>query len=216
MSRRTTAGEPRHRKRSGHRGLCTVCAHEDRSRIEMLRAVGVSCAAIGSRFKCSADAVWRHFRNHTSPAIRAAHASKALRPGVTLEKLVNEEGAAVLEHLQNIRGKLYVLFDASIEAGDAYAGALMANRLHDNLAMVAKLTGELSKHIAPSVTNIFINPLFADLQATLIRTLAGFPAARVAVIQAFREIEARGGPSAASAIEHNPSPVVDDDADRAA
>jgi len=216
MSRRITAGQQRHRKRSGHTGLCTICRHEDRSRIEMLCAIGVSHRAIASRFKVSADATWRHFKNHTSPALRAAHASKALRPGVTLEALVDAEGAAVLEHLQNIRGKLYVLFDGAIEAGDAYAGALMANRLHDNLAMVAKLTGELAKHVAPSVTNIFINPLFADLQATLIRTLAGFPAARVAVIQALREIEARGAPLAAPAIEHNPSPMVDGDADRAA
>ena len=69
-------------------------------------------------------------------------------------------------------------------------------------------------HIETWIQAFFINPLFADLQATLIRTLAGFPAARVAVIQAFREIEARGGPSAAPAIEHNP--MVDADADRAA
>src|ERR1700753_3561426 len=90
---------------------CTICTHVERSRIEHLMAAGASKRSIAERFNVSADAAFRHFKNHVSPAMKAASVAKALKPGVELEAMLTEESNGLLHHLQNIRGKLYVAFD---------------------------------------------------------------------------------------------------------
>lgn len=171
---------------------CTICKHMERSRIEHLMAAGASKRSIAERFNVSSDAAFRHFRNHVSPAMKAASIAKALRPGVELEQLVEEESGALFQHLQNIRGKLYHAFDASVEAGDRTASALLAGRLMENLRFLSELTGRLQKYATPThVTNVNIqtSPQFLNMQARLIQALAPFPEARRAVIQAFRAID---------------------------
>src|SRR4051812_3513878 len=169
---------------------CTICVHAERSRIEHLMAAGSSKRAVGERFGVSSDAAFRHFRNHVSPAMKAASVAKALKPGVELEAMLTEESNGLLHHLQNIRGKLYVAFDASVEMGDRVGSALLAGRLLENLRFLSELTGRLQKYATPhSVTNISIqtSPQFLSLQARLIQALAPFPDARRAVISAFRD-----------------------------
>lgn len=171
---------------------CTICIHPERSRIEHLMAAGASKRAIGERFNVSADAAWRHFANHVSPAMKAASVVKALAPGVELEAMVTEEANGLLHHLQNIRQKLYYSFDAAVEAGDRNATAILAGRLLENLRFLSELTGRLQKYATPnSVTHINIqtSPQFLNLQAHLIQALAPFPEARRAVVQAFREVD---------------------------
>jgi hypothetical protein len=155
-------------------------------------AAGVSKRSIAERFSVSADAAFRHFRNHVSPAMKAASVVKALKPGVELEAMLTEESNGLLQHLQNIRGKLYHAFDASVEAGDRNATAILAGRLLENLRFLSELTGRLQKYATPnSVTNINIqsSPQFLNLQAHLIQALAPFPEARRAVVAAFREVD---------------------------
>jgi hypothetical protein len=173
-------------------GRCTVCKHTERSRIEMLMVAGVSKRSIAERFAVGQDAAWRHFTNHVSPAMKAAVAAKALKPGVELEALLTEESTGLLHHLQNIRQKLYVAFDAAIESGDRNGASLLAGRLMENLRFLSELTGRLQKYAAPThVTNVNIlaSPQFLNVQARLIQALAPFPEARRAVISAFRELD---------------------------
>ena len=180
---------------------CTICRHPERSRIEHLMAAGASKRSIAERFAVSSDAAFRHFRNHVSPAMKAASVAKALKPGVELEALVEEESGALFHHLQNIRGKLYHAFDNAVEVGDRTSTALLAGRLLENLRFLSELTGRLQRYATPShVTNISIqtSPQFLSLQARLIQALAPFPEARRAVIQAFREIDENTPPPANS------------------
>jgi hypothetical protein len=177
---------------------CTICVHLERSRIEHLMASGVSKRAIAERFAVSADAAWRHFTNHVSPAMKAASVVKALRPGVELEALVTEEANGLLHHLQNIRQKLYYSFDSAVEAGDRNATAILAGRLLENLRFLSELTGRLQKYAAPqSITNINIlaSPTFLNLQTKLIAALAPYPDARRAVVQSFRELDDAAPPN---------------------
>ncbi|HEX3430492.1 MAG TPA: hypothetical protein VHT03_06355 [Rhizomicrobium sp.] len=197
-------------KTTAPNGRCTICRHAERSRIEMLMVAGASKRSIAERFHVGQDAAWRHFTNHVSPAVKAATAAKALKPGVELEALLTEESTGLLHHLQNIRQKLYVAFDNAVEAGDRNAISLLAGRLMENLRFLSELTGRLQKYAAPhSVTNINIlaSPQFLGLQARLVQTLAPYPEARRAVIAAFREIdEAAPIPAPSLAL---PAPIAD-------
>jgi hypothetical protein len=171
---------------------CTICQHPERSRIEMLMVAGASKRSIAERFTVGQDAAWRHFTNHVAPHVKAALAAKALKPGVELEELLTEESTGLLHHLQNIRQKLYVAFDAALEAGDRNAISLLSGRLMENLRFLSELTGRLQKYATPnSVTtvNILASPQLLGLQARLIQVLAPYPDARRAVIAAFRETD---------------------------
>lgn len=177
--------------RSGPNGRCAVCGHEQRSLIETMMATGVSTKRVGERFGVHWAAVHRHWHHHTPPSVRAARAANALRPGVELDKLINDESAGLLEHLQNVRGKLYLLFDTAVEVGDRNAAALLSGRLHENLTIVARLTGELMKHATPTVTNVLVNPDVLQLMHAVRAAVAPFPEARQAVVAALAEIEQR-------------------------
>jgi hypothetical protein len=171
---------------------CTICVHVERSRIEHLMAAGASKRAVAERFNVSADAAWRHFARHVSPAMKAASVVKALRPGVELEALVTEEANGLLHHLQNIRQKLYYSFDSAVEAGDRNATAILAGRLLENLRFLSELTGRLQKYATPNnvtTINILASPTFLNLQTKLIAALAPYPDARRAVVQSFRELD---------------------------
>src|SRR5713101_3860681 len=57
---------------------CTICQHPQRPNIDLAIATGISRRLIAARFKVSADVVWRHGREHLTPEIRAALATKVL------------------------------------------------------------------------------------------------------------------------------------------
>jgi hypothetical protein len=81
----------------------------------------------------------------------------------------------VTEALKAIRGPLFGLFLAAVDIGDNKGAAAISGRLHENLALVAKLTGELVAHAGTSITNILLSPDFQRLRAELIRVLARYP-----------------------------------------
>src|SRR5579864_704987 len=172
-------------------GRCQVCRSNDRSQIETLLACGATKISVARRFNLSFDTVDRHWRNHCWPSQRAARAAKALRPGVEIEKLINEESSGLLENLKGIRAKLHYLYDAAVEARDTRNAALIVTRLHENLRLVANLTGELIKHTTPNITNIMVNGDVVELMNAVRLAVAPYPEARKAIVTAFDRLEAR-------------------------
>ena len=70
---------------------CTICSHPERARIEHVMAQGASRAAAVQKFRCSPDAIVRHWNNHVADHVKAATLVKALKPGVELDRLLNDE-----------------------------------------------------------------------------------------------------------------------------
>ena len=101
------------------------------------------------------------------------------------------------------------LFLVAIDTGDSKAAAALAARLHDSLALAAKLTGELAPHTGVSVTNILLSPDFQRLRAELMRALEGHPEARAEVAAVFRraglQAAAEMGAPATKVIEAQPT-----------
>jgi hypothetical protein len=54
----------RRMNRTNHR--CQVCKHQDRWRIELLRAGGASLDSLATKFSVDRDAIWRHWQKHAS------------------------------------------------------------------------------------------------------------------------------------------------------
>jgi hypothetical protein len=187
---------------------CTICNHPARPQIDLAIATGLSKRAVAKRFDVSRDAVWRHAQAHLSAEMRAALATKLLQREGDTRRILLEEGAGVTEALKAIRGPLFGLFLAAIDTGDHKAAAALSGRLHENLALVAKLTGELVPHAGTSITNVLLSPDFQRLRAELIRVLARYPEAQAEVAAVLRQAGLRGateiGASAAKTIEALP------------
>lgn len=102
----------------------------------------------------------------------------------------------MLENLRVIRAGLYKQYDAALEAGDRNSGALLAGKLHQNLQITARITGELASSPLININNTQNNntvmvesPAFAAFQARLIAVLRNHPAARDEVLREFQRIE---------------------------
>ena len=119
--------------------------------------------------------------------MRAALATKLLQREGDTRRILLEEGAGVSEALKAIRGPLFGLFLAAVDSGDNKAAAALSGRLHENLALVAKLTGELVPHAGTSITNVLLSPDFQRLRTELIRVLAHYPEAQAQVAAVFRQ-----------------------------
>ena len=122
---------------------CTICNDPARPQIDLAIATGLSKRAVAQRFGVSRDAVWRHGQAHLSAEMRAALSTRLLQREGDMRRILLEEGTGVVEALKAIRGPLFGLFLVAIDIGDAKAAAALAARLHESLALAAKLTGEL-------------------------------------------------------------------------
>jgi len=188
---------------------CTICNHPARPQIDLAIATGLSKRAIAERFGVSRDAVWRHAQAHLTAEMRAALAIKLLQREGDTRRILLEEGAGVTEALKAIRGPLFGLFLAAVDTGDNKAAAALSGRLHENLALVAKLTGELVPHAGTSITNVLLSPDFQRLRAELIRVLARYPEAQAEIAAVFRQAGLRAatemGAAAGKVIEAIPA-----------
>ena len=176
--------------RPGPNGRCTVCRHSERARIERMLSAGASKRSVGAKFKLAPDAVWRHWHNHVSAEARAAYVAGAGLSKDQLEQVAADEALSVLDHLKIIRGRLYFGLDAVSEAGDRINLDRLAGRLHENLSLVAKLTGELQRGPLFNIqNNVSISPDYSLAIARIVAAVAPFPDARIAIVAALRDLE---------------------------
>lgn len=173
-------------------GQCSICAHEQRYRIELAMVSGVGRRVIAKRFGVSGDAAWRHLRNHVPGERRAQLVAGPLKLGELAEKAASE-GLALLDYLALLRSSLLSQYLAAADVGDRQGSALLAGKLLQCLSLIAQCSGELNRASGPITNNTLImaSPLMADLQSMLIRTLSPFPEARQAVLGGLEELSAR-------------------------
>jgi hypothetical protein len=193
---------------------CQVCRHEQRWRIELLRAGGASLDSLAAKFGVDRDAIWRHWHLHVTDEAKASY----LCGPADMEKLAEKaaaEGDSVIDYLKMCRSTLVAQMAAMNDAGDARGAAYVAVQLTKVLEAMARITGELNDLARSATFNITNNnvavlqehPEFARLQASLMRALGPFPDARNAVASALSDLDSQNAPAATAAsamrvIEH--------------
>jgi hypothetical protein len=166
--------------------LCQVCRHQDRWRIELLRAGGASLDSLATKFDLDRDAIWRHWTKHVSDEAKATYLCGPAEMASLAEKAA-VEGDSVLDYLRMCRSTLVAQLAAMGEAGDARAVGYIAGQLTKTLDTMARVTGEigdLARSVTINNTNVAVlnHPQFASVQACMLRALAPFPDARGAVV----------------------------------
>jgi hypothetical protein len=176
---------------------CQVCRHEERWRIELLRAGGASLDSLAAKFNLDRDAIWRHWRQHVTDEAKATY----LCGPADMEKLAEKaalEGDSVIDYLRMCRSTLVAQMAAMNDAGDARGAAYVAVQLTKVLEAMARITGELNDLARSAtfnisnVTNVAVleqHPIFMRMQASMLRALGPFPDARNAVVAALRDLD---------------------------
>jgi hypothetical protein len=177
---------------------CQVCRHDERWRIELLRAGGASLDSLAEKFSLDRDAIWRHWNRHVSQEMKASYLCGPAQLAELGEKAA-AEGDSVLDHLRMIRTVLTGQLAAMTEAGDGRGVAYVAGRLTSVLETIARVTGELgsmaqSVNITNNLTVLAEHPAFMKMQATMLHALAAFPDARASVVAALRALDDENAP----------------------
>ena len=73
---------------------CTVCAHPQRRRIEILKTAGASLDELARRFNLSRDAIHRHWRRHVSEGTKAGYCAGPVALERRFEKALDDGGNA--------------------------------------------------------------------------------------------------------------------------
>src|SRR5258705_5493469 len=185
-------------KRRPRPSVCQVCRHDERWRLELLRAGGAGLDSLAEKFGVSRDSIFRHWNLHVTPEMKASYLCGPAQLSQLGEKAA-AEGDSVLDHLRMIRTVLTGQLAAMTEAGDGRGAAYVAGRLTATLETIARVTGELgsmaqSLNLTNNLTVLAEHPAFIRVQATMLRALAAFPDARASVVAALRELDQDNAP----------------------
>ena len=156
--------------------VCTVCSHPDRPAIDQSMLNHRPFRAIADTFRVSRQALVRHYDDHLPAALAKAKEAEDVRQAIdhiTQFKVVNSVTLAILKEARDRSDH-----DTALRAID---------RVLKQVELQAKLIGELDDR--PQV-NILISPEWAELRSVILRALAPYPEARLALAEA---LDARGG-----------------------
>jgi hypothetical protein len=200
------------------RSKCAVCKHPERWRIELLKAGGASLNSLAQKFGVSRDSIDRHWHRHVSPETKASYLCGPAELASLAGKAA-QEGDSVLDYLRMCRVVLTSQLSAASEAGDTRGAAYVTGALVKVLETIARVTGEIGElarsttYNFSTTTNVALlqdNPVFASLQATMLRALGPYPEARNAVVQALRSLHGEqetpvlSGTSPTKVVDHEP------------
>ncbi len=170
---------------------CKTCRHADVAAVDTMVARGISAAAIARRFALPYESVKRHSKAHIPPDMLKRLQAKALRAenAEALADLRNNAADDLLARVVNTRARLNRILDAAEQTKDWRAAIQAIKALHENHEIVGKLVGELTQGTQILNQSLVVSPDYLKLRALLITALAPFPAARIAVAKALRELE---------------------------
>jgi len=151
---------------------CSVCAHASLHAINTALVAGGTLRDIARQFGLSKDAVARHQADHLPTALVAAVGAEETRQALDVLQQLKTINAAALTVLRDAR-----------TAGDGDLALKAIDRIHRQVELQAKLLGELDER---PVVNVLVTPEWHALRETMLRALAPFPAARLAVAAALQ------------------------------
>lgn len=177
----------------GLRRQCTICVHDHRGRIDYLLVTtggshGGGRRALAQKFGVSADALWRHAKNHISDEYRTAVKVGPFESEEALRKLLAETGASVLDRYNAIYNGHLSRWLLALEAANDEVMIKHGNVMAALLAKVGVLTREMLPPGAHQTiqTSIYLSPDFYAFQRRALAVLRRHPEAPADWIAEFR------------------------------
>jgi hypothetical protein len=183
---------------------CSICSHPRVALINLALCNLVSRDVIAERFGVEPHAVWRHGRNHLTPAARAA-IIQAHRPSVVdLDELKRVESESLIGQIIAQRARLKQLITECHEAGDTATVVKAESVVNQNMQLSARLLGQLINVTEHRHSTLVLHPDWVAARSALMAALRPFPEAAAAVAAALGKIEAVSAADMAKAEPERP------------
>ena len=177
----------------GLRRQCTICANPERGRIDYLLVCsagshGEGRRALAKKFGVSADALWRHAKNHISADYRAAVEVGPFESEGALRKLLAETGASVLDRYNAVYNGHLARWLVALEAGHDETMIRHGNVMAALLGKIGVLTREMLPPGAHQTIqqNFYMTADFYNFQRRALTVLRRHPEALQDWIAEFR------------------------------
>jgi hypothetical protein len=155
---------------------CTVCSHPERAAIDQALVGGVPNLRLAQQYGLSESAVWRHKAEHLPEALAQSGAAKEIARADLL-----------IQQVEGLRNKAVAILLRAEQAGELRTALYAIREARETLALLLEVEGRLDRR----PVNILIAPQWLELRAVLIQTLAPYPEARMAVVEALQARDAR-------------------------
>lgn len=160
-------------------GKCTICNHPDRGSIDQALLSGASLREVGKRFNVSWQSVGRHQRD--------SHITATLTQSKMAKELAQAD--SLLSEISNLKKRGLKLLSQAEEEKDIRGACAALKEVRGIFELLAKMSGELQAgRTVNNTQNVFNAPVFLEFQNTIMTALEPFPAARIAVSAALKEI----------------------------
>ena len=191
---------------------CSICAHRERARAELLLAKGDGATAVANRLGLSVDALERHWKRHCSEDYREAlvPTGRALAFREALTAQVAEETCSELDNLKASRAVAWQGVVKELIGGDtAKLAPILAT--HTKICIsIARINGELrlsplisSTTINNNVTAVFETPKFQRFERALVALAKKHPELQPELLELIKVLDDEDEPPAARpALEH--------------
>ncbi|HWK96174.1 MAG TPA: hypothetical protein VNR39_12200 [Pseudolabrys sp.] len=202
---------------------CAVCSHKHKHLIDYALVQGKPLRVIAEEFDVSFYSVGRHSRRHLGPAQRAAIMTKQRPDAVDVDKMRDKEASGLLASVLAHRVRLEAIAERAHTLDDLRAATAAEAAVATNLALTAKLLGQLVQRVDVRHSNLMLTPDYLKLRSGLIEALRPFPDAGRAVAAMLARMESdaakditdaatrpKGGAPAPepTVIEHDPPPPL--------
>jgi hypothetical protein len=180
-------------ERTRRPALCQICRHSARAEIEIACVKGVSMGAIAKTHGVSYDSLWRHQKNHISPARRAELAYREVVP------MIAREEKSIGEQLGIIRNGMFDAYLTAKVAGDIASAALASSKFNENVITAAKVLDGMKSSVTihnTQVNNFHSSPAYLKLVDIVLEACADFPEARLSIVRAVRNFNNDAAPAA--------------------
>jgi len=120
--------------------------------------------------------VWRHKAEHLPDALVRAEAAKEVA-----------QADVLIGQARGLYSKAVTILAKAEKTGELRTALMAIREARETLALLLEVEGRLDRR----PVNILVNPQWIDLRAVLIQTLAPYPDARAAVVEALEAHDAR-------------------------
>lgn len=149
---------------------CTICRHAQRRAIDEALIAGQPFRHIAAHYGTNTGALQRHKRHLPNGLTKAREAKEVAHADNLLDQ--------VRELTDEARGIL-----RRVKTKDPRTALGAIREIRGNMDLLARLLGELHDQAAVTV-NVLATPEWTAVQTTIVRALAPYPEARVAVANA--------------------------------
>jgi hypothetical protein len=152
---------------------CSICQHNRLERINRALVEGIGFPALVAKYRVSKDALSRHKANHLPATLVKAQEA---------QEVANADD--LLEEVRSLQARALTILGRAEGVGDLRTALGAIREARSNLELLAKLVGELDER--PQVNVVLID---AQVRAAIIRALAPYGEARLAVANALEPFE---------------------------